>query len=167
MRRARHRCPFCPISTHKDGRAAPATHELHVDRQPCALSWARDERTATARHTRDHRAWLWGNAGTRSTFPLSLLPHFHSKTQQSRPRDPRAACRSPALRAVMGPGMKGQQQRGTPEATRRGSVAMQGRRARPRCPFCPNSTQKHGRAAPATHGLHVDRQRCALSWALG
>ena len=127
----------------------------------CHGRW--DERSAALRHTRDHQTWLRGNAGAHDTFPLSIGRYLHSQTRQSRSRDPRAACRPPALRAVVGAGMKGQQHGGTPETARRGSGAMRGRTTRFRCPLAAISTHKHGRAAPATHGLHVDRQPCALS----
>jgi hypothetical protein len=118
-------------------------------RGPC------DERTATRRHTRDKQTWLMGNAGAWHTLPQSTGRCLHSKTRQSRPRDPRAACRSPALRAVVSPGMKGQQHGGTKEIPGCGSGAMQGRETRFRSPLAAFSTHKHGRAAPATHGLHI------------
>ena len=85
------------------------------------------------------------------------ISYFHSKIRQSRPRNPRAACRPRTLRAVVSPGMKGQQRRGTPETTKRGSGAMQGRGARFRCPLAAISTQNHGRATSATNGLHAHR----------
>jgi hypothetical protein len=127
----------------------------------CHGRW--DERTAARRHTRDRQTWLRGNAGTHDTFPQSAGRYLHSQTRQSRSRDPRAASRPPALRAVVSPGMQGQQHRGTPETTGRGSGARRGRTTRFRCPLAAISTHKHGRAAPATHELHVDRQPCALS----
>jgi hypothetical protein len=145
--------PLSPLTNTAEPPPRPTGFMSTASPARCRGPW--DERTATRRHTRDKQTWLWGNAGAWHTSPQSTGRCLHSKTRQSRPRDPRAACRPPALRAVVGPAMKGQQHGGTPETSRRGSWAMRGRGTRFRSPLAAFSTHKHGRAAPATHGLHI------------
>ena len=96
-----------------------------------------------------------GNLGPRNPFLVSKgspsgAPLYFSAvhwqisslTNTAKPLPRPTGCMSTAsLRAVVGPGMKGQQQRGTPETTRLGSGAMQGRGKRSRCPLAAIYTQ--------------------------